>query len=233
MEQRDVNEVIQQSEMLLIGIGSGFGGTLVDAKTLNYEMGKAAYMDICENRQSEQTELYNQLYQKISNKNYFVIDTNIDGNIDLSDFDSKKVVSPCGNLRKLQCACAGMEGIKDAAKIYENNLTHCPLCGKAYLPNVHGIANYNENGYLEQWERYNRWLSFTLNKKLAILELGSDFLYASLLRWPFEKVTMLNQKAVLIRVNENFPQGIPEIKERFVSISATPREFIESILLYK
>lgn len=231
MEQREVNERIQESEMLLIGIGSGFGGTPVDARTLNYEAGKAAYRDICENRQKEQIELYNQLFQKISGKNYFVIDTNIDGSIDLSDFDGKKVVSPCGSLRRVQCGCIGMEGIMDATEVYEKDITQCPLCGQPYLPNVHGVAHYNENGYLEQWGRYNRWLGLTLNKKLVILELGSDFLYASLLRWPFEKVTMLNQKALLIRVNEQFPQGIPEIKERILSVSMNPKEFVKSILL--
>lgn len=231
MEQREVNERILESEMLLIGIGSGFGGTPVDARTLDYEAGKAAYRDIRENGSKKQIELYNQLFQKVSGKNYFVIDTNIDGCIDLSEFDCKKVVSPCGSLGRVQCGCIGLDGIKDATEAYEKNVTHCPLCGQPYLPNVHGVAHYNENGYLEQWGRYNRWLGLTLNKKLVILELGSDFLYASLLRWPFEKVTMLNQKAFLIRVNERLPQGIPQIKERFMSVSMSPREFVKSILL--
>lgn len=231
MEERNVNEIIEDCEMLLVGIGSGFGGTPVEAKSLDYESGKKAYQDILNDTMQRQVCLYNQLYSKISYKNYFVIDTNIDGSIEQSDFNQRRVVAPCGSLMRVQCGCAAENGIRFAADIYEKGETCCSVCGQSYLPNVHGVENYNENGYIKQWHYYNQWLSVTLNKKLVILEIGSDFLYSALLRWPFEKITILNQKSVLIRVNENFPQGIPEIKDRFVPITAGVEEFVKSILL--
>ena len=49
----------------------------------------------------------------------------------------------------------------------------------------------------EQWDAYMKWLSFTLNRNTLLLELGEDFSHPSLIRFPFEKTAMLNQKAFL------------------------------------
>lgn len=82
----------------------------------------------------------------------------------------------------------------------------CPTCGAPL--NFHTIANpdYLENGYLPQWEHYKKWLTATLNKKLCILELGVDFTFPQVIRFPFEKTAFYNKKAVFVRVNSRFPQ---------------------------
>ena len=60
----------------------------------------------------------------------------------------------------------------------------------------------------KQWDLYNKWLSATLNKKLMLIELG-EVLIPNLIRLPFEKVTFINQKSVLYRINGQMPQ-LPE-----------------------
>ena len=55
----------------------------------------------------------------------------------------------------------------------------------------------------KQWDLYNKWLSATLNKKLMLIELGEGFLIPNLIRWPFEKVTFINQKSVYIALTDN------------------------------
>lgn len=225
----EIRELIQNCDMILVGIGSGIGGVVADGKQLDYNSSRSYYEKISNELKDRQLEFYNDLNQIISQKNYFVLNTNMDGIIDFSNLNLERVVSPCGSMFYLQCGCNGHDGIHEAQSCFSKGKLTCAVCGKNYVANVHGVESYNESRYLENWSRYNKWLSGTLNKNLVILELGSDFNYASLMRWPFEKVVMLNQKSKLIRVNKNFPQGVAEIKERFISVEMEPKEFLKRI----
>lgn len=82
----------------------------------------------------------------------------------------------------------------------------------------------------KKWNDYTMWLQHTLNKNLLLIELGVGFGAPTVIRWPFEKVTMLNNKAFLYRVNEKFPQLSEEIKGKGKSIKASVGEFITSLI---
>ena len=56
-------------------------------------------------------------------------------------------------------------------------------------------------GQEKQWEAYMNWLSCSLTHELTILELGEGFADPMVMRWPFEKVLSMHQKATLIRVH--------------------------------
>lgn len=81
-------------------------------------------------------------------------------------------------------------------------------------------------GETKSWERYLHWLSFTLNQKLCILELGAGFAHPEIIRFPFEKTCYFNQKSRLLRINRQFPQLTEEIAERGISIPEDPAEFL-------
>ncbi len=80
-----------------------------------------------------------------------------------------------------------------------------------------------------KWNEYTAWLQRTLNKNLCILELGVGFDMPTLVRWPFEKIAMLNNKAFLCRVNESFPQLPDDIGDKGISVKIAVEEFIETI----
>lgn len=79
------------------------------------------------------------------------------------------------------------------------------------------------------WEKYMKWLPGTLNKKLVVLELGVLLTKPNVIRWPFERAVMLNEKSHLIRVNKTIPQLPLELKERATSIDDNPLYFFEVI----
>lgn len=79
---------------------------------------------------------------------------------------------------------------------------------------------------MEGWEAYEKWLSFTLNKSLLVLELGEGFANPGLIRFPFEKVTYFNQKSHMYRVNETFPQISDEIAERACAVKKNSVTFV-------
>lgn len=78
----------------------------------------------------------------------------------------------------------------------------------------------------KSWEHYLHWLSFTLNQRLCIVELGAGFLHPELIRFPFEKTCYFNQKARLIRISAHFPQLPAESAERGVSVQEDPVAYV-------
>lgn len=86
-------------------------------------------------------------------------------------------------------------------------------------------APFSEGEAPQSWDKYLHWLSFTLNQKLCVLELGVGFKNPDVIRFPFERTSYFNQKSRYIRINETFPQLSAEIADRGVSIKRNPVEF--------
>lgn len=241
-----IREAVETAEMVLVGIGGEFAPEVPEkwqAPAAPEERGKgrmdqelAAYY---RSRFYEKTpedhpviRAYDSLRELIGVKPYFVVTLNTDDLIYRSKLEKDLIVAPCGSMGKLQCG----EHILAAKEIRDRvleaaerrpswrELAVCPECGRPLR--FHTIENegYMESGYLPQWERYTKWLSCTLNRKLCILELGVDFRYPQVIRWPFEKTAFYNQKSVLVRVNSRFPQAARELAQRTVSIAASPVE---------
>lgn len=74
----------------------------------------------------------------------------------------------------------------------------------------------------ENWNDYMKWLGFTLNRHLLVLELGVGFANPMVIRFPFEKTVFLNQKSKMYRVHPTLPQVTAEISGRGISIQANP-----------
>lgn len=84
-------------------------------------------------------------------------------------------------------------------------------------------------GQEKQWEAYMNWLSCSLTHELTILELGEGFADPMVMRWPFEKILSMHQKAVLIRVHPTLYQIPAEIGERGIGIQEGCTAFIQEI----
>lgn len=76
------------------------------------------------------------------------------------------------------------------------------------------------------WKKYQLWLSTTLNRNLAVLELGEGFRTPTVIRWPFEKTVFFNQKAWMFRVNQEWFQIAEEIKEKSTAVAQCSVNFI-------
>ena len=87
---------------------------------------------------------------------------------------------------------------------------------------------YSEEGYLKQWQLYMKWLQGSMNRKLCVLELGVGMKYPSVIRWPFEKVAFINQKAKFIRVHDFLYQLTEDLNEKGISVQMSPIEFLRN-----
>ena len=151
---------------------------------------------------------YNKLSEDLKGKNYFIVSLCMDDVIYSSNLSPGKIVTPLGGKRKKQCpdACENA--------LYDTDQEICPICGKELIYNNILAENYIEDGYLPMWEKHKLWLTGTLNKSLYILELGVSLRLPQVVRWPVERVALLNNKAFFLRVNEKLPQINAELKDK-------------------
>lgn len=184
---------------------------------------------------------YSGLEKLLENKNYFIVSLCDDDYIYRYGFEEERIVTPCGGFRNMQCdfnCCGEVQSIPlgtfENVKEYYNGKVNiedlqepiCEKCGNKLRFNQLGVTKYAQEGYLDNWNQYTKWLQGTVNKKLCVLELGVGLVYPSIIRFPFEKVVMYNQKAFFYRVHKSLYQIGGEIAERGCGIQADPLEFI-------
>lgn len=200
-------EKLSAAQRVLIGIG---GEWRIDGRLSN-------------EKNHEVKEAYDALYQLVKDKDYFIVTTVTDGAIYDTEFRRDRMVAPCGNIHWRQCSKACTKDIWEEGEIPDDI---CPHCGQPLTGNTIQAETYIEEGYLSMWKKYQLWLSTTLNRDLAVLELGEGFRTPTVIRWPFEKTVFFNQKAWLFRIHAEFHQTTQEIRERSTSVPENSVTFI-------
>lgn len=184
---------------------------------------------------------YRNLSRIITGKNYFVVSLCMDDYIYEGGFTESRIVAPCGGFRKMQCDnnCSHIltdvpeHSYDEVMRYYRKELSidklHepvCDRCGSKLRFNQLGVTRYAEEGYLERWKEYTKWLQGTVNKKLCVLELGVGMEYPTVLRFPFEKIVFYNQKAYMYRIHSSLYQMGEEIGSRGAGIRENPVAFL-------
>ena len=116
--------------------------------------------------------------------------------------------------------------IKTGEDIVEIKKPVCINCKKNLVFNNVNMCHYAEEGYLDQWNQYTKWLQGTVNRKLCVVELGVGMQFPTVIRWPFEKIVFFNQKSNLFRIHSKLYQLTEEIKERGFSLKENSTDFI-------
>lgn len=259
-----IREKWEDAELVLVGLGEEFqydwGALLEDGRyhEIAQEIGEdERYIWIVPFLQKMilrrgYEERWNNAYQTLGmllkNKNYFVVSVSMDDYLYGAGLDEKRLVTPCGGFRKMQCDqnCAGklydmpeesyeavLQYYRGERPLSELEEPRCENCGGKLRFNQLGVQCYAEEGYLEQWNVYTKWLQGTVNKKLFILELGAGMSYPGIIRFPFEKMVYYNRKAFLCRVHPQLYQLGEEIGDRGQGIAEAPVDFLEKDLLIR
>lgn len=247
-------EKIQDADYVLIGIGEEFNETFEHIGEHADLMKILDFIQTDEERKwmvpylekayletqpsDKKIDALRKLFEQVKDKNYFVVTTCIDGNVYKAGFEPEKVVEPCGGYRFLQCEGKCTLKLQDADGVFKELMTQlsqgnfdvkqpvCEACGKPLVFNNILCESYAEEGYLPQWEVYTKWLQKTLNRKLCVIELGVGLNLPGVIRWPFEKIGFLNQKASFFRVHETIPQLTDDLKDKGVSVKCNAVEFL-------
>lgn len=250
----DVVKKIKESDMVLVGLGEELDllkeirkcdeYKKIENRTENSWILPFVERLILEDKKEEKTEIYKMLAKPLEGKNYFVISICQDGLIRQAGLNEERIVEPCGGYRKLQCSEMCSTDLYDVSNELVGQIREfmkgevsemevlqpvCPVCGKPLVFNNINAGNYIEEGYLDQWMTYKKWLQGTVNKNLCVLEIGVGMKFPTVIRWPFERVTFFNQKAELFRVHSWLYQVTEEIKEKGHGICQSPEEFLREL----
>lgn len=249
-----IADSIKKADLVLVGLGE----ELDLIKSIRKEEKYREIADTAENKWiipfvekimlqdkgEEKLKIYQMFAETLKEKNYFVVSICQDGLIEQAGFKEQRTVAPCGSYQKMQCSEKCNKDFYDVSKELLEQVRDfmngknteaklqppiCPVCGKPLVFNNIDAENYMEEGYLEQWMVYKKWLQGTVNKKLCVLELGAGMKYPTVIRWPFEKIVFFNQKAELFRIHSWLHQITEEIKEKGHGICQEPEEFIREL----
>lgn len=190
------------------------------------------------------TRLYEDLFQLVKEKEYFVISTNVESQFVKAGFPEDKVFEIQGDYSYLQCekGCHDtlyyneavvkemIEQTRDC-RIPTDLVPKCPVCGGRM------DVNLRKNGYFvqdEKWyeseRRYKEFLSSTTEERIVYAELGVGFNTPGIIRYPFERMTYNNVNATLIRFNLEHPEGAPENKFRTIAFTEDMQKIVRDLM---
>jgi NAD-dependent SIR2 family protein deacetylase len=178
-------------------------------------------------------DLYIRLIELCSSKDYFIITTNVEGQFRKAGADETRIFEVQGNYGYFQCAkachdklyynekaVAQMLSETRDCRIPSNLIPKCPVCGGELEVNLRK-DNYfvQDSNWYNSQENYNKFISSTIGKSTLFLELGVGYNTPGIIRYPFEAMVHNNPNALLIRLNRDHTEGLPENLESTISFS--------------
>lgn len=258
MERSELVEMLDAADMILVGVVEDFEEKDV---LLQEESYRKVCADIAavgmewvmpyvnrfflEKNEKLKTALHT-LGDLLDKRNYFVVSACMNSMTAGAGFLPDRITEPCGSYTKLQCSkgCAGSiqqtenELLREIEQCIQGEkewkVLKAPVCEKCNAPMIFNslyAEHYDEEGYRGNWEKYTKWLQGTMGKKLCILELGAGLMFAGILRFRFEKIAALNQRANIIRVHRSLYQMPNDISGRGKSISQNAVEFMAEMIV--
>ena len=192
--------------------------------------------------------VYEELFQLVKDKDYFVITTNVDHCFQKAGFDKKRLFYTQGDYGLFQCSepchnktyenenmirsmvlSQGWEiGDDNALEIPEGAalkmsvptglLPACPVCGKPLTMNLRSDDRFVED---EGWHRAaERYENFlrTRDGKMLFLELGVGYNTPSIIKYPFWNTTTKKPDATYACINYGEAVCPEQIKDRSICI---------------
>lgn len=189
--------------------------------------------------------VYNNIFELVKDKDYFVITTNVDHCFQKAGFDKKRLFYTQGDYGLFQCSvpCCQetfengdlirqmIERQRDM-RIPSELLPVCPHCGKLMTINLRSDNRFVEDeGWHEAAQRYENFLRTRKNLRVLFLELGVGYNTPVIIKYPFWQMTAQNPKATYVCINYGEAVCPIEIKEQSICIDGDIGEVLNSLFL--
>ena len=187
------------------------------------------------------TDVYQKLLNLVSDKDYFVLTTNVEHQFWINGFDDERIFATQGDYGKLQCSRPCHDRLYDNeelikqmiaktvdCKIPSDLVPKCPVCGEEMETNLRCDDKFVEDeNWHQMYKRYSEFLEKINDKKVVFLELGVGFNTPAIIRYPFEQMTFENSDATLIRLNKDYADAIPQNKDKTISFDENIEEIFD------
>lgn len=176
--------------------------------------------------------VYNDLFETVKNKDYFVITTNVDHCFQKAGFDKKRLFYTQGDYGLFQCSepCCNetFDNEKIIRQMYEHRtnmsvpselIPKCPHCGKPMTMNLRSDDTFVEDG---DWhiaaKRYSDFIRAGAGHNTLFLELGVGMNTPGIIKYPFWKMTENDPNAFYVCINYGEAYCPREIEQRSICI---------------
>ncbi len=173
-------------------------------------------------------EVYRTLYYLVSDKDYFVLTTNVDHCFQKSGFDKKRLFYTQGDYGLWQCSVPCHQSTYDnedtvkqmvarqgGMKVPSELLPNCPKCGAPMSMNLRSDSTFvQDDGWSDAMNRYERFISSHRGGRVLYLELGVGYNTPSIIKYPFWQYTYQNKAARFVSVNMTEEAVPKEIMDR-------------------
>lgn len=187
--------------------------------------------------------VYNELYELVKNKDYFVITTNVDHCFQRAGFDKERLFYTQGDYGLLQCSVPCHNGTYDNEelirrmvaeqrdmKIPAELIPYCPVCGKPMTTNLRCDGKFVEDGgWHRASARYDAFLKKNAARRIVLLELGVGGNTPVIIKYPFWRMTLRNKNATYVCINLGEAVCPPQIEKQSVCINKDLFGVIEDI----
>ena len=159
--------------------------------------------------------VYDQLYQLIKDRDYFVLTTNVDHCFQRAGFDKERLFYTQGDYGLFQCSrpchmdtydneefIRRMVEKQRDMRIPTELISRCPKCGAPMTMNLRSDDTFVEDeGWLKAAERYGNFVKSHRAGRVLLLELGVGYNTPSIIKYPFWQMTAENPQALYACVN--------------------------------
>lgn len=207
--------------------------------------------------------VYQNLYNLVKDKDYFVLTTNVDHCFQKAGFDKHRIFYTQGDYGLFQCSkpchvetydnealvkqmvqsqgyeiCDGKlikpEGVKIKMTIPSDLVPHCPKCGRPMTMNLRADNTFVEDeGWHRAAERYEMFLRRHQNLKVLFTELGVGYNTPVIIKFVHQDETRKNKLATYACINLYQAFGPDDIKDRSIYIPMDCGDVIASLLMSK
>lgn len=177
--------------------------------------------------------IYDDLLKLVTDKDYFVITTNVDHCFQKAGFEKKRLFYTQGDYGLFQCSepCCQetfdneavvrkMVARQENMKIPSELLPVCPHCGKPMTMNLRSDDAFVEDeGWHRAAERYADFLRTRKDQKTLFLELGVGYNTPVIIKYPFWQMTAKNPNATYACINREQAFAPEEIANRTIVVN--------------
>lgn len=182
--------------------------------------------------QNTEKPVYENLYELVKDKDYFVITTNVDHCFQKAGFDKKRLFYTQGDYGLFQCSVPCCRTTYDNRRIIEQMvkeqknmrvpsalLPKCPVCGKPLTMNLRSDDTFAEDeGWHKAALRYADFIRCHKKLHILLLELGVGYNTPGIIKYPFWRLTVQNHKAVYVCINNREAVCPAEIEKQSICI---------------
>ena len=187
--------------------------------------------------------VYDELYELVKNKDYFVITTNVDHCFQKAGFKKERLFYTQGDYGLFQCSVPCRDKTYDNEEIIRRMakeqkdmkipsalLPRCPVCGKPMTMNLRADDKFvQDDGWDAACARYESFIQKHKNKRVVYLELGVGGNTPVIIKYPFWRFTSQNPKATYACINFGEAVCPPQIEKQSVCINEDIGEVISAL----